>query len=308
MENQTNKAYLAATSYAVIIGLSFLCSKVALQYASPMDVLAFRFSVSFLAFLVLKRISGIEIQMSLKRLVTMLPAAICYPVFFFSLQAFGLMNASSAEGGIIHASAPVFVMIFARCFLQERLSRAQKISVLVSVSGVIFILLMKGASIDLANLKGLTLLVLSVLFFAGYNVLARKLGKGFTTWELSYVMMALGAFVFLIVSVGSHLILGSLADLVLPVRSGNFIAAILYLGVLSTMGSAVLNNYALSILEASRVSVFGNLGTIISLVAGVLFLNETLHYYHLLGTALIVLGVIGTNYFAQKQTEVTVGH
>ncbi|HHX60971.1 MAG TPA: beta-lactamase family protein, partial [Epulopiscium sp.] len=27
------------------------------------------------------------------------------------------------------------------------------------------------------------------------------------------------------------------------------------------------------------------------LLSGVLFLNETLHYYHLLGTALIVLGV-----------------
>ena len=44
------------------------------------------------------------------------------------------------------------------------------------------------------------------------------------------------------------------------------------------------------------MSVFSNLGTVISIVAGVIFLNEEIFYYHIIGSIFIVGGVIGTNF------------
>lgn len=95
---------------------------------------------------------------------------------------------------------------------------------------------------------------------------------------------------------GKHLSDGSLADFIAPLFSLKFIIAIAYLGVLSSLVTSILTNYILSKIEASKMSVFSNLGTVISIVAGVLFLKEKLYYYHIIGSILIISGVIGTNF------------
>lgn len=51
------------------------------------------------------------------------------------------------------------------------------------------------------------------------------------------------------------------------------------------------------------MSVFANLGTVISIVAGVVFLNESIYYYHIIGSVLIVGGVLGTNFLGMKRKE-----
>jgi len=65
--------------------------------------------------------------------------------------------------------------------------------------------------------------------------------------------------------------------------------------------TSYLSTYALSILPAFQMSVFGNLTTVITIGAGIIFLNESFYFYHIIGTVLIVLGVIGVNYFRGKE-------
>ncbi len=43
------------------------------------------------------------------------------------------------------------------------------------------------------------------------------------------------------------------------------------------------------------MSVFNNLSTLVTVVAGVLLLNETLYYYHIIGIMSILIGILGTN-------------
>lgn len=42
------KAYVSAILYSIIIGFSFLFSKISLTFADPLDTLAYRFTVSFI--------------------------------------------------------------------------------------------------------------------------------------------------------------------------------------------------------------------------------------------------------------------
>ncbi|GAA3344098.1 hypothetical protein GCM10017717_03820 [Deinococcus persicinus] len=51
--SKKRKAYIAAISYALIIGLSFLFVKVTLTVASPVDTLAHRFTVAFIGIVIL---------------------------------------------------------------------------------------------------------------------------------------------------------------------------------------------------------------------------------------------------------------
>jgi drug/metabolite transporter (DMT)-like permease len=89
----------------------------------------------------------------------------------------------------------------------------------------------------------------------------------------------------------------------MPLQNTDFIVSILYLGILSSLVTSLLNNYILSKIEASKVSVFGNLRTVVTIFAGVIILKEELYDYHIIGSLMIVLGVMGTNITKQKQKK-----
>ncbi len=307
MENNNLKnsklVYSAAILYAVITGLSFMFGKVALNHADPIDMLAHRFSASFIVVAILLIFKVVKVDYSFERIKKILPLAILYPMAFFAFQTFGLQYASSSEAGILIAAAPVFTLILSSLILREKSTTLQKISVIVSVTGVIYITLMKTSSFEINSMKGTILLVLSALSFSGYSVMARILTKDFSNTELSFVMITISFVVFNLIALGKNLMNGTLNSFFTPFTDINFVLSIVYLGVLSSLVTSLLTNYVLSKIEASKMSVFSNLGTVISIVAGVVFLKEQIFYYHIIGSILIVGGVIGTNFLDKKRID-----
>lgn len=295
MKFGTKHAYGAAIMYASLVGLAFLFGKVALETAQPLDLLAHRFLASFIGIIILLVTKTVRIELTTRDCLRLLPLGLFYPLLFFSLQTYGLMLGSSSEAGIIQASSPVFVMILASQFLGEKLKRPQKISIVLSVIGVLYILLKTGSRLEVTSFGGIVLLLCSVLAFAAYNVLLRKAVADFSYWEITVSVLSVGFVVFALVATLSHLRSGDFSGLLIPLKNPRYILSVLYLGVLSTLVTAMLYSFALSKLEASRVSVFGNLTTIISIFAGIIFLKEQLFYYHVIGSILIIGGVVGTN-------------
>lgn len=305
-KDKMKMVYLAAILYALITGLSFLFGKVALQTTNPLDLLAFRFTAPFIVILISVLFKWVKLNYSKESILKILPLALLYPLLFFGFQTFGLQYASSSEAGILLAAAPVFTLILATYFLKEKTTFWQKVSIVLSVLGVIYITVKKSSSFEFGNLKGIILLVLSALSMSGYSVMARGLTKDFSSIELSYMMNIISFICFNVLSLGNHLINGSLNNFFAPMASPSFIIAVLYLGVLSSLGTSLLTNYVLSEIEASKMIVFSNLGTVISIVAGVVFLKEEIFYYHILGSILIVGGVIGTNFLDKRISEQSV--
>ena len=295
------KAYVAALLYACIIGFSFMFVKIALTAASPMDTLAHRFTVSFLAASLPLLCKQVRLDMNSKDFLAILPLATLYPVLFFSFQAFGLVYTSSSEAGVIHASVPIFTVALAAHFLKEHSTSWQRIFTLLSVAGVIYIFVMKGFAPEMANTKGAILILFSTLSLACYNVIARSLTKRYSLFVLTYIMTVIGMIAFNGIAIIQHIIYHTLTAYVTPLINSDFLVAILYLGVFSSLGTSFLSNYALSKIEASKMSVFNNLATLITIFAGVMILHETLQYFHIIGAAIIIIGVIGTNYFGRKK-------
>ncbi|MNO28672.1 O-acetylserine/cysteine export protein [compost metagenome] len=295
-------AYLAVLIYAIIIGLSFMFVRVALSYANPIDTLAFRFTLSFVGVVVLVATRVFRISLKGKPWPRLFLLALLYPLGFFILQTFGLKYSSSAEGGIIFATTPILTALLAGLFLKETTTQRQKLSILISVVGVILIFVMQGTGIHLTNVTGIMLLTLSCLASAGYVVLSRYLLRTFTPSEVTTFMMAIGFIIFWIASIMSHRVNGTLDQIFAPLSNMQFVWAIVYLGILASLVTSLLASYALTQLESSKISVFSNLSTVISIAAGSFLLGEALTVYHYIGTVLIIAGVIGTN-VKQKATQ-----
>ena len=288
-------AYLSAIANAIIVGLSFIFMKIALIYADPLNILAHRFTVSFITISIPILLRWIKLNIGLEDIKKILPLSIFYPALFFAFQSFGLSYISSSEAGIIHATIPIITLILATFVLKEKTTLLEKISVFLSVGGVVYIFLMKGINFKSSSFIGIVLIFLSAISSSSYNVLARKIVQKYKFIDVTYVMICIGFISFNLLSIVDRLYKRDLKTYFSTFSSQDFLISILYLGILSSVVTSLLSNYALSIISAPKMSVFNNLSTLVTVVAGVLLLNETLYYYHIIGIVSILIGVLGTN-------------
>lgn len=292
--------YLASIVYSTIFGLSFLFSKMALAVASPFKFISFRFFLAFAVMLILKLFKVIKINYKGKQLKDLIILSLLQPVVYFIFETYGIKYSSSSYAGVLIALIPVLVSIMGVYFLKEVPNKIQWFFIILSVAGVIYIVLHDSNSGSSNSLLGTLCLLMAVLSGALYNILSRKISVNFSSMEITYFMMGTGAVVFNIIALVLDIINKDMSNFFKPLLNKNFIISLLFLGILSSIVAFFLANYALSKLLASRSTVFGNLSTVISIFTGVVFLNENFYYYHVVGSLMILSGIIGTNYFNRK--------
>jgi drug/metabolite transporter (DMT)-like permease len=299
------KAYIAAILYSLITGLSFLFSKLTLTLANPLDTLAHRFTVSFVFASIPILLGWIKLDVNKKDIIRILPLSLFYPIMFFGFQIFGLVYISSSEAGIIQATIPIFTMILSIIFLKENPSTLQKISMLISVLGVAYIFFMKGINLKSNIFIGILLIILSAISSAGNNVLSKRMSVRYSPISLTYIVNSMGFIFFNSISIINHIFKGTINIYFKPFANPVFVGSIVYLGILSSLMTSLLVNYALSKIEASKMSVFSNFSTLITMIVGVIFLGEELKYFHVIGAIMIILGIIGTNFLDNASRDLT---
>ena len=291
----TTRAYIAVAFQALIVGFSFLFVKIALKSADAVSLLAHRFTFAALGIFIYNLLSPNKIKVSMADWLKIAPYSLAYPIGFFALQTLGLQIISSSEAGIVHATAPVWTLIAAKLLLKEQVGSMQKLLMLLSVSGVVFINIMNGFNIGGRSYLGFLLILLSAISFAFYTVLTKKLSQVYPVVSIVTVLSMTGCVVFNALLIVRHLANGSIATYFKPFSDASFVWAMLYLGVLSSLITALLSTYALRRLEATKVGLCNNASIIVTILAGPIFLHESLYGYHYIGMAAILVGTVGFN-------------
>lgn len=298
------RVYGAALLFSLIVGFSFLFVKVAVTVATPLQTLVYRFTFAFLGIFLVVLLKK-DRQPIPNRIRKKLSANALLYLSFMALQVVGLLYSTSLESGIIFAAIPILAKIIAWFALGETSSFRQNFFVILSVSGVIAMFAASAAGAaggNSFNLLGLILLILSSLCMAASNVYMRYVRKECSPFRISLYIAAGGCLIFHGAAIVAGLLSGDLAGYYLnPLTHPEFLLATLYLGIPSTVISAMLMAYMTSHLTAVQATIFGNLSTLISILAGTIFLQESLQLYHLVCTGLILAGVIGTSLSGQKQ-------
>ena len=79
----------------------------------------------------------------------------------------------------------------------------------------------------------------------------------------------------------------------------SFIIAVLFLSLASSVCAYMLCNYALARLPVARMTIFNNVSTVVSVVAGVLVMGDPFMLTSVIAFVLILAGVWGVNHFAE---------
>lgn len=305
--NQSNHqhrilAYISASVYAVLIGGTFLATKIGVKSGSPLETLSYRFLFAFIGLFLIIKIKGIKLSYRGKPWGRLLITSILYVVLFFGFQAFGMVFITTVEGSIIFAMVPVLTLLLATFFLKEKHNWKQYVSVVLSTTGILLILLPKTMGVAVNSWMGIFMVMLSSVALAAYSVCVRGFRNAFTPIEISFFMILSGVVFYQGLLLGTSVYTKEYTAYTTLLSKGPFLLSTLYLGFFTTCLTSLLSNYGLSKLPAVQISIFSNLATLIGIVLGVVFLGETVTYYHVVGTVLIIGGVLGTNFLASKNT------
>jgi drug/metabolite transporter (DMT)-like permease len=292
-------------TYATIFGLTFMFTKIGLNSIHPIGLIAFRFTIASMVLIILHGLKIIRIQLTKKHIVLIAPLVFFQPILGFSSEAFGINYSQSSEAGMMIALIPVIVAVLSFLFSHEKPSLKQSLSIVLSVSGVIFIQLMNVRNVAEFSLLGAILMFISAFAAASFNMFSRKLSTKVSPVQITSLMMFSGAIVFMSWYTTILVLNQELSTFFMPFQSLSFVLSVLYLGVVASIIGFFLVNYNLKHLPAHISSIFANVATITSILAGVIFLNEVLFWYHILGATMIITGVIGVIVFRRKKQEST---
>ena len=292
---------------AVIFGMSFMFSKLALEVAQPTVLLAFRFITAFAAMslvigcnALVGRIRGrtlFAFSLKGKPIGSLVLLGLVQPVLYFFCENYGILYTSSAVAGTIIAVVPIACILMDVLVLHERVTRRQVVCAALCILGVAFIY--AGGETHISAL-GLVFLLITVACDATYYTLSHKAAQRFTPFEVTYVMFTVGMVAFIPASLIQGA--GHMAETFLPaLQSGRFWLAVVYLGIVSSVLAYFLLNYANGHLTVSEASLFSNVTTVVSVLAGVVLLRESFGLWQFAGVALILVCVYAANAAPKKK-------
>ena len=296
MNNKANtlKGSIAALVVNIIFGFSFLFSKIALNFASPLTILSARFTIAFLVMNILWLTGVVKMSFKGKPKKQILLMSLAQPLLYFVFELYGIDNTSSAMSGIIISMVPVVVIILSTLFLKERPTRMQIIFSAVSLGGIIVMSILSDNGVK-NKVWGIILLAGATLCAAIFNILSRSSAKDYSPFERTYIMFLVGTVGFNTVAFAMNRG-GFITEFASASVHIEFWCAVLYLSVVSSIVAFMLYNYSTGLITPVRSASFSNLITVVSVLAGILILHEPMMSVpEIICCVLIISGVLGVN-------------
>ncbi len=290
-------ATLAALTAQVIFGFSFMFTGIALKNASPMTVIADRYIVAFLGLSLVMLFTKTKLKIG-KNIWKLLLMSLFQPLMYFIFETYGVQLTNSSFSGVMISMIPIVSMIAGIFVLDERPSFMQYIFAALSVAGVV-IAVLSGKKEGIISVFGVFLLSGAVLSSSFYNISSRKISGEFSVLERTYAMTLIGVVSFVLIALFENI--QTPINLISGFFEPLYLYSILYLGIVSSVVAFLLLNFANTHLPVAKTTVFSNITTVVSVIAGVVFLDEQISALVILGVIMILTGVIGVQALNVKQ-------
>ena len=287
---KTTKALLATFIGNSIFGFSFLASRLILERTSVFVLLSSRFILAFLIMNILVLFGVFKLDFKGKNLPAVIALGIAQPIAYFICESYGITLTNSSFSGTLIAMVPIFAFFFAALFIGEKFKASQLLWGLCSVIGVIIISVGGGDDSPVTPL-GVILLLGAVASGAMFNVLSKLTSKEFSPFERTYVMFALASVCFTVCALFETegklpFIIGEL------IFDPAYTLSLIFLSLFSSVVAFTLLNYATTYIAVRQTSIFSCWTTVVSIIAGIVFLNEPFGgIRQVIGSALILIGV-----------------
>ncbi|HEX7810889.1 MAG TPA: EamA family transporter [Burkholderiales bacterium] len=289
---ETRKAVIVMVLLVILWGYSWITSKIGLEYANPVDVVALRMGLGLVTLLI--AIVWTRTSMRPRHWQALLWIGLIQTGAFLLLNTWALSEGGPGKTSVLVFTMPFWVLIFAWPLLHERISGLQWVSVVLALIGLAFVLEPWNMN---TSLFSKTLAVLAGMCWAIGVVYAKRLHNrakvdalSFTFWQMIVGMVpVLIALVFV--------------EREPIIWSGTFIGVTLFNGILATGFGWLAWLYVLHRLPAGTTSL-SSLGIpVIAILSSWIQLGEQPGRSELIGMLLIGIALALLSYLSIRRHE-----
>ena len=284
-ENEQRMLPLLALLLAMALwGSSFVALKYSFQEMHPLLVIFGRMVVASLCFVPFFR-AFTRAGLRRRHLRPVLLMCLCEPCCYFVFESAALTQTSASQAAMITTMLPLMVALCAGLMLGESITPRTISGFVLAAAGALWLSLGSQESQQAPRpALGNLLEFLAMVCATGYTILMKRLSKELHPFFLTAIQAFTGALFF-----APALLLPAVRHSS-PTWGG--MGAILYLGVVVSMGAYGLYNYGVSRIPASQASAFVNLIPAFSLLLSFLILGERLQSWQWLACGLVFAGVM----------------
>ena len=205
---------------------------------------------------------------------------------FNALYYYGISKTSAINALVINSAVPILIPLATFTMYRERIGRKQATGIAVSLIGVL-VVLMKGdlgviAALDLNEGDLWALAAMGV--WAIYTTLLRKQPP--IHWlSFAAITFTVASLMNLPMFVGEHLLFRQIH------WTREAVIAVVYVGTLPSVVAQIFYIRGVELIGGNRAGVFVHLVPMFGALMAIAFLGETLHWFHLAGFVLILIGV-----------------
>ncbi|WP_283751281.1 DMT family transporter [Bacillus cereus] len=208
---------------------------------------------------------------------------------YFMFTSYGISLTSGLHVSIIDAALPLVTILFSAFFLKEKIQPDYWIGIILGAIGVLLITISSNNADQEVSLIGDILILLSTFLFAFYTVLLKQpkqeqclSNKVFTTLTL-----IIGSVILLPFAMVETFYYG------FPrIETWKTGLSVMYLVIGATILAYWFWNKALERVSASVSGLYLNALPLISIVASIVLLNESLTWRIVMGGGLVLFGVV----------------
>lgn len=206
---------------------------------------------------------------------------------FNTLLYMAVQTTTAINAALIQTVMPAVIIIFSRLIFNEKINLLKTMGVGLSMSGALMVIMRGQVSnaVQLAFVQGDLLMFLAIFFYALYSVFLKKRPAMHPVSLLLYLMAAgsMGLLPFYL----WEGINNGLAGLTTPV-----IFSILYFALFPSLIAYFCWNRGVELIGANRAGLFINLIPVFASFMAIVWLQESLAWFHFMGLLLVVLGMV----------------
>lgn len=210
-------------------GTTWIAIRIAVESVPPVTASGLRFLIAFPLLLMIGRAFREPLLFPRSEMGLFVFITVAYFMVPYILINLGEQTVSSGLAALLFSSMPVFIVIFSRLILKDRVSAAQVFGIVIGFASLALILWQRGAEFGFDNAVGVPAILLAAALHAACYVVAKKNGAkiGVVTFNTMPIGLA-GVFVTLVGLCVEPFDASSV--------TGRSVAALAYLGIVASVG------------------------------------------------------------------------
>lgn len=271
----------------LIWGSSFMWIKIGVQELDPATLVAYRITLGALAMLLYVRLTGEKIPRTRRELAPLAALGLIATALPFFLITWGEQYIDSGTAAVLNSLTPIFSLILAGTILRtESVTLVRVLGLVTGFAGAALLasreFALRGDPLALVGVAAVTVAAISYAVGASVN---KAMVHGTPRNVVAAGNLTFGAVYIWIFALISG------ANPALPTQTDSIIAVV-WLGLLGSFFAFLLLYFLIAHLEATVATMVTYLFPVVGVTLGVIFLGEVLDWRLLVGTVLVVLGIM----------------